>query len=251
MDEHRITRLLRLKSSEVPERTRFCPDDECITEYFEGTLDDQKRTDLKRHLIDCRFCMARVGNLERLADEGEPNRVPGTVLADAKGLVTQTLPVRTRHSSAWAAAALVVLTLSAITMLGIPPGKNLDVPSSDVQHNPSHPRPSLHRQLRSLDPSALKPRIISPVDGASIGSGELEIRWTGVSGSLHYDIQLVNAEGFIVHHDRVEDVTEWQPVASNLLEAGKTYYIRVDAYLAEANSVSSDHILFTVEENRQ
>jgi len=246
MNEHRITQLFRLKSSEVPERTYSCPDDECITEYFEGTLDDQKRTGLKTHLVDCRFCMARVGNLERLADEGEANRVPGTVLADAKGLVKQSLPARTWHSPAWAAAALVVLTLSVITMLGIPPGKNLNVPSSDVQHIPSLPR-----QLRSLDPAALKPSIISPVDGASIGSGELEIRWTGVRGSLHYDIQLVNAEGFIIHRDRVEDTTEWKPPASHLLESGRAYYVRVDAYLAEANSVSSDHILFTVEETRQ
>ena len=246
MDEHRITQLLRLKSGEVPERTHFCPDDERITEYFEGTLDDQKRTSLKRHLIDCRFCMARVGNLERLADQGEASRVPGTILADAKGLVKHSLPARTWRSPAWAAAALMVLTLSAITMLGFPPGKNLDAPSSDAQYNPG-----LSRQLRSLDQSALKPSIISPVDGATIELDELEVRWTGVSGSLHYDIQLVNAEGFIIHRDRVEDVTEWKPAAGKLLEAGRTYYIRVDAYLAEANNVSSDHILFTVEENPQ
>jgi hypothetical protein len=181
-----------------------------------------------------------------MADEDETNHVPGSVLADAKGLVQQSLPARTRRSPLWAAAALVVLTLSVITMLGIPPVRNPGSPSPEAQY-----KPTLPRQLRSLDRSALKPRIISPVDGASIGAGELEIQWTGVNGSLHYDIQLVNAEGFIVHRDRVEGVTGWKPAAKHLLEAGKPYYVRVDAYLAEANSVSSDYILFTVEEPRQ
>jgi len=246
MDEHTLTQILQLESRELPERTHFCRDDECITEYFEGSLGDQKRAALKRHLVDCRFCMARIGNLERLADEDEARHIPGTVLADAKAFARQPVPSRTWHSPAWAAAALVVLTLSIFTMLGGQPGKNPAVSIPVEQYIPELPR-----QLRSIDPVVLKPNIISPVDGASIGSDELAIRWTGVSGSLHYDIRVVNAEGFIVHRDRVEDVTEWTPPAGPLLEPGMAYYVRVDAYLAGANNVSSDHILFTVEERRK
>lgn len=246
MNEYRIAHLLQLKSGEVPERTQLCPDDECIAEYFEGTLGDQKRIALRRHLVDCGFCMARVGNLQRLADDSEASQVPGTILADAKTLVKPSLPARSWRSPAWAAAALVVLTITAISMLRITPGRIPGVSTTDVQSVSSLPR-----QLRSLEPAALKPAIISPLDGASIATGELEIRWTGVPGSLHYDVLVVNAEGFIIHRDRVEDATEWKPLSSHLLEAGSTYYVRVDAYLAEANSVSSDHILFTVAEPRQ
>jgi hypothetical protein len=246
MDEHRLTRLLQLKSGEVPERTRFCPDEECITEYFEGTLDDQKRAALKHHLIDCRFCLARVGNLERLVGGGDAQRVPGTVLAEAKALAKRFLPARTWFSPVWATAALVVLALSTITMLEIQSGKNPAVPESDAQHIARIPR-----QLRSVDPAALKPNIITPVDGARIGSDELAIRWTGVSGSLHYDIRVVNSKGFIIYRDRVENATEWKPPANHKLEPGTAYYVRVDAYLAEANNVSSEHILFTVEEHRK
>jgi len=242
MDEHTLTQILQLKSRELPERTRFCPDDEYITEYFEGSLADQSRVALKRHLVDCSFCMARIGNLERLADEDEAWHIPGTVLADAKAFARQPAPSGTWRSPAWAAAALVVLTLS---ILGIQPGRNPAVSVPVEQYIPELPR-----QLRSIEQAVLKPNIIFPVDGANIGTDELAIRWTSVSGSLHYDIRVVNAEGFIIYRDRVEDVTEWAPPTSHLLEPGIAYYVRVDAYLAGANNVSSDHILFTVEERR-
>ncbi len=89
--------------------------------------------------------------------------------------------------------------------------------------------------------------VISPADGENIKPRNLEVRWTEVRGSLHYDIQVVNAEGFILWRDRVEG-TSWTPPASDLLKPGMDYYVRVDAYLAEANNVSSEHVLFTVAE---
>ena len=107
MDEHKITQLFRLLSGEVQERTRFCPDDEYIVEFFEGTLDGQRRTNLKRHIIDCRFCMARIGNLERLVNEDCTNGVSGNVLAEAKSLGKQSLTARIlRYSPAWTTAAV-------------------------------------------------------------------------------------------------------------------------------------------------
>ena len=242
MDDHKVIELLRQISSEVPGRTRFCPDDELITEYFEGTLAEQPRTRLKHHLVNCRFCLARVGNLERLAIEEDGHRVLATVLADAKGLARQAQPPRTRFSREWTVAAVIVLAISGITMLQPPSGDDLLAPEPPAQIVSDSPR-----QLRNIDPVALNPSIISPTDGASINPGDLSIKWTRVRGSLYYDVRVVDAEGFIISSDRVEDATEWKPRVSHLLEPGKAYYVRVDAYLAEANTMSSEHVQFTVE----
>ncbi len=245
MEEHKLTELLRLKSAEVPAKTHFCPDDELIAKYFEGTLAEQLRASLKQHLVDCRFCQARLGNLQRLATDDQDGYVPGSLLADAKRLVAPVLPTRTRYTTAWAAAAVVVLTLSTINMLG-----------PRMEQDPVNTRPEIQpttgnsRQLRSIDPAGLAPRIIAPAEGASIKADDLTIRWTEVSGSLYYNVRVVTAEGFLVLNDRVES-TEWKLPAKHLLEPKTYYYVRVDAYMAEANSVSSDHILFTVEERQR
>ena len=92
--------------------------------------------------------------------------------------------------------------------------------------------------------------ILSPVEGARIEADDLKIRWTEVRGSLHYDVRVVTAEGFLVWNDRVED-TELTPPVDIRLEPGMDYFVRVDAYMAEANSVSSEHTLFTVEDRQQ
>jgi hypothetical protein len=136
---------------------------------------------------------------------------------------------------------VVVLAVTIVFMQG--PESNPD--SAAVIDEFVSPQPS--RQLRSIDRSSPVPVVISPVDGENIKPGTLEVRWIEVLGSLHYDIQVVNAEGFILWRDRVEG-TSWISPASNLLKPGMDYYVRVDAYLAEANNVSSEHILFTVGE---
>ena len=246
MEEHRLTELLRLKSAEVPTKTHFCPDDELIAKYFEGILAEQPRAGLKQHLVDCRFCQARVGNLQRLATDDQDGYVPGSLLADAKRLVAPVLPTRTRYTTAWAAAAVVVLALFTITTLGPPSGKDSAAAPPDLQQAPKEPR-----QLRSIDPAAHTPRIISPADGDRVEPGDLTVRWTEVWGSLHYDVRVVTAEGLIVWNDRIEGATEWKPPVNHLLEPGMAYYVRVDAYLAAANNVSSEHILFTVGERKE
>jgi len=66
-----------------------------------------------------------------------------------------------------------------------------------------------------------------------------------VPGSLYYDIRLVDAEGFMIWQDRVEDTQRNLPSHLELL-SGEQYFVRVDAYLAEAKSVSSRHVQFTI-----
>jgi hypothetical protein len=241
MDEHRVTELLQLKSAEVSGKTRFCPDGELIAKYFEGTLDGKSRLSLKRHVVDCRYCQAQIGNQGRLSDKKDYDDVPGSVLANAKSLVRPQSKLPLKYAGILSAAAMVVVAVT----VGLVQGPQSNPNSAAVIDEFVSPQPT--SQLRSIDRSASIPMVISPADGENIKPGTLDVRWTEVLGSLYYNIQVVNAEGFILWRDRVEG-TSWTPPPSDLLKPGMDYFVRVDAYLAEANNVSSEHILFTVGE---
>ncbi len=241
MKKHRLTELLQLKSAEVSAKTRFCPDDELIAKYFEAKLGGRSRLSLKRHLVDCRYCQAQIGNLGRLSDKKDYDDVPGSVLADVKRLIRPQYTQPLKYAGIFSAAAVVVLAVTIVLVQSRQSNPNSAAGVADFVS----PQPT--RQLRSIDQRETVPRVLSPADGENIKPGTLEVRWTEVLGSLHYDIQVVNAEGFILLRDRVEG-TSWTPSPSELLKPGMDYFVRVDAYLAEANNVSSQHILFTVEE---
>jgi hypothetical protein len=51
--------------------------------------------------------------------------------------------------------------------------------------------------------------------------------------------------GGIVWSERTEG-TESHPPVDQFLQSGQSYYVRVDAYLARAKTVSSDHVLITM-----
>lgn len=241
MEQHRLIELLRLKSAEVSGQTRFCPDDELITNYFEGSLNERARSGLKRHLVDCRFCMARVGNLERSANKEEPQGVPSSVLAEAKHLHKPPLPSGTRRTPAWATAAIVVL---AIAFVFNQFSDQLQTQGeAPVSMQPVTELP----QIRSIGKQTPRPEIIVPLVGQTLPINEPVFKWTAVSGSLYYDVRLVSAEGETVWEDRVKSTSQSLP-GQLQLQAGTDYYLRVDAYLAEAKRVSSRHVLFTTEE---
>jgi hypothetical protein len=243
MDELRLIEYLRLKSVSVPVRSRFCPDDRSIAEYFEGLLNDPVRAGFKRHVADCRHCQARIGNLARLHSAENGSRVSGDILAEAKGLERPRSSWRIRSAWSWSAAAAVVLAISTLMVLG--PKIDRDA-APVIRAGPETPRIT-----RSTAKPVVKPGITTPVDGEIIEAGSLSVRWTPVHGSLYYNVRVVDEEGFIIRKDRVEGITEWTPPVSHLIEPGRSYYVRVDAYLAGTNYVSSDHVLITVKEQRR
>jgi hypothetical protein len=242
MNDQKITEWLQTGTGDLPAPTRFCPPPERIAEYFEGLLSDSDRQTLKRHLAECRYCFARLGNLARVVDESRDTAVSGPVLAEAKALANN--PSRKRHflRPTWAAAAVLVLAVSMVTLLGPQIGDVPVTPSSDAVPTP------VNRMVRSNGLAVSRPDILNPTQGSSINSGELTIMWTVVPGSLHYDVRVVNTAGFIVWQDRSEG-TVVQPPIGDLLVPGESYFVRVDAYLAEANNSGSEHVLFTVRED--
>jgi len=244
MDEYKLTQFLRTKSADVSGQARFCPEDQLIAQYFEGTLTEKERASLKHHLVDCRFCLARIGNLDRMVGRDHDQAVPGSVLAEAKGLVKNPAPSQTWSKPAWATAAVLVLAISLVLDWNSPSPVESDF--TTAQSDPALQDVS-GRQSRNINPPAIAPRILAPREGARIDPEAFIIRWSEIPGTLYYDIRIVSDDGGLLRQDRV-DGNQWGLPPELELVPGREYYVRVDAYLAEAKSLSSRHVVFTVEE---
>jgi hypothetical protein len=223
---------------EHSERTPACPDDFLFTTLAKGGLALDENQSLKEHLSQCGFCIGQLADLSRIEklEEGEP--VPDLLVARARRLGKDT-GFRVQ-APRWAAAALVVLAVGVVFK-----------PFSDRQTVPGKP-PVVGEQLadvpqfRSIDRSNVRPEILIPSSGQALPVSEPVFEWTAVQGSLYYDVRLVSAEGETVWEERVKSTRQALP-GDLQLQAGTDYYLRVDAYLAEAKRVSSRHVLFSTE----
>jgi hypothetical protein len=241
MDQQKLIELLHQQNREIAECTTFCPDDEQIAAYFDGVLNHPESEQLDRHLIDCGYCLSRVAIQARVQLDNDVPLIPAAVLATADQFGHQARPRRLQYAPAWAVAATLVLTL--FVLLGndsFPPG------SEDGQPATETPTSGDFKQLRNIDRRKVAPTLLSPIDGTLITPADMLISWTSVPDSLYYDIWLVDADGFTIWQERVED-TRWSLPDQLELIPGAEYFARVDAYLAEAKSVSSRHIKFTVQ----
>jgi hypothetical protein len=241
MNQKRITELLQLQDKEIAAPTPFCPSGHEVAALFEGKRDNPDYDHFERHLADCSYCQARVAVVARLHQNTDEEQIPEALFDAASQFGNQPRKSRLRRAPAWAAAAVVAITLFTVI------GKNPYLTSGTVDQVP--PRDGTSRQARVLrnigrvDPG---PTVLSPVDGERIVPDEMTIRWTRVPGSLYYDVRLVNAEGFMIWRDRVKETRSNLPSDIGLV-SGERYFVRVDAYLAEGKSVGSPHVKFTVE----
>jgi len=232
-DNQKLLDLLQLQAAPVGEKTPFCPDDETIASFFEGHLPQPRRELVTRHVSDCRYCRGRLGMIRRLQDSRADWVVSEEFKARAKQVAGSRARGRWKQAPIWAAAATILLAV----------GVWID-PSNDPS-NPTTETTTNIRERRSIDTSAFEPRILSPVEGSSVEVSGLQIRWTQVAGSLHYELFIVTDTGDLLLHERTED-TQWQAIAPLPLKLGQEYYVRVEAYLEDASIVSSPHVLFAV-----
>ncbi len=243
MDDHKYTDLLRLQSAELTGRTPFCPADHQIAEYFDGDLIDAERIILERHLSDCRFCLARIGLLERLAENHSNKRVPGAVLATAKQMTRQPAQRRLRRAPVWASAAVLVIAL--FTIVGnnqepvLEPGLSPSAVSSTESNN---------RRLRSVKRDAMELNVLIPAPGADIKPGSM-MEWAEVPGNLHYTLYVLSMAGDVLWTERLGG-TDWKLIESLQLAAGSNYYFRVEAQLRDGRTVSSKHVVFGIAERK-
>jgi hypothetical protein len=245
MDDNKYTKLLKLQSAELTGSTPFCPEDQQIAEYFDGDLNEAERTVLERHLTDCRFCLARIGALERLEENRSNQRVPGAILATAKQIAHKVPARRLRLAPVWASAAVVVIALFTIISKNQEPVQEPGAGPSAVSSTGKN-----SRQLRSVNRDAMNLNVLIPAPGADTAAGMhpgLPIQWTEIPGNLHYDIYVLSYAGDVLWTERLKG-TEWVLHESMHLAAGSKYYFRVEAQLPDGRTVSSKHVVFQVVE---
>jgi len=241
MDEHNYTDLYKLQFADLTGRTPFCPEDQEIAEYFDGELAETEHSKLEHHLTACRFCLARIGVLERLEQNSNQRRIPESVLATAKQMSPRVPVRRPRLAPAWASAAVLVIALFFIVTNNQSPAP---VPGSESSAVPSSGENS--RQLRSVKRDAIDLDVLIPAQGSDIQPGSL-IQWAAVPGNLHYNIYVLSRAGDVLWTERLGG-TEWELQESLHLAAGNKYYFRVEASLADGRTVSSKHVVFGIAE---
>jgi hypothetical protein len=253
--------LLRSAGSAVPERTRFCPDDASIAEYFEGLGDEREADGLTHHLSGCGYCQHRIGMMARIDGEADKTELPEHLVAMAKQMVGRNLqpgstsvtaPRDTRQLSGvgrrvpmWATAAVMVLVLTIVLErpeLSSP--EAIGAPDQDIPDSrPDTDQPM--RQLRSVSNEVQGPRVLSPERGRMVDPSSLTVRWTTVEGTLYYDFYLLSDAGDLLVKERLT-ATQWSSGQPFELKPGAEYFIRVDSFLPDGNTVSSEHVDFKV-----
>lgn len=230
MDDQKLTREIGLLSDAGLERTERCPDEHALAAIAAGTVSNDERERLTPHLAGCDYCLARIGELARMDTQCAPEAVPQLLLARAAKLRAKRASTTSGYGArpgVWAAAAVLVLGVAVL----------LDRPWVDSRN----PTP----EVRRADPEAIRPQITWPTPGLSIDPQGAAVRWTPVTGSLYYDIQVLSDSGDVLWRGRVDESMAALPESLELAP-GQEYFLRVDAYLAEARSISSHHVVFSV-----
>jgi hypothetical protein len=101
--------------------------------------------------------------------------------------------------------------------------------------------------LRSIEAPNGRLRVLTPVEGALINPDGLEIRWSGIEGSLHYELYVLSEAGDVLMHKRTAE-TYWSGAESLQLEPGAEYYVYVEARLPDTRSTGSRHVPFGVKD---
>jgi hypothetical protein len=170
------------------------------------------------------------------AENETGSRVPGHVLARAKRLHRAARPAPPQSWRWVAAAAVIVLAVTAAWNW---------LPGTETGGVKQESRPN-HTRLLPSD-THRGPEVLWPQDGLEVPVDQLTARWSAVSQALYYEVRLLTASGDLVLEQRVES-TELSLPPTVGLEPGSRYFLRVEAVLAEGQSLASTHVTFTVEE---
>ena len=229
----------QLRTAATRQRVRApgCPDEHELAAYVDGTLDESACERLETHLADCDSCVALVGLLSRQR-EVAPDAVPELTAAPASPIVDSRRRGWLRFAPHIAAAAAVLVTISALTNL-----LQLQVSGVDPQNV------SRERTTRSSAEAAPELHVLYPTAGITIEADQLRFRWSAVEGSRYYEVHIVSDSGDLIREERVFG-TEWRPVDQLNLRPGAEYFVQIDAYPADAKTVSSAHVPFWVATRR-
>jgi hypothetical protein len=239
MNIDEIKSALNQHGAEIAGPTPACPDDYVLASFIEGGLSERDHEQFTEHLSGCEFCIDRIGIIGRAQDAEPDMPIPDFVSARAQKFAESANSTAngrewSRSVPRWAAAAVVVLALGLILQPQLP-----DKPDMDP----------VVRETRIINPISMGPSLLSPLEGMAISPEHDYFSWTTIANSQHYQVRIVSDEGDLLWQEQVSE-TRWKLPADLMLAADTEYYVRVDAYLAESKALSSDYILFKVEQSK-
>jgi hypothetical protein len=274
MDEKDIREFFRHRSHATVRRGWRCPDELQITAYTERHLTGPAYHSIEGHLADCEFCRGQVAFLTRAADWIGSEEISLVRLRQARDLV----PPKSGNLMSWgwrwaAASAAAVTVLLLVTFIALrfqrekanAPSEPLIVQQHQpelapiVKTSPAIARPAPTRtseQPRSGQPVAPETRrenqpqlpiVVFPREGASVGKGELDIRWQPLAGATFYDVRIVTTEGNLVFESKTAD-THLRISDDSQLQRGAKYFVSVRAHLGQGATVKSGQLSFRVSE---
>ncbi len=244
VETNKLSKLIRIMSADAAGRTPNCPDDLELAAAADGQLSEESMQELTLHLADCDSCTAQLGLLKRLHESEPEQQVTEFVLARARRMGVNSKRPTIRHAPRWAAAAVIVLAVSLVFNWNLPSPDGSEAMNTAADLGS---RVIEQRQIRNLNLDVHGPRVLAPSNGAMVDPGGLVFSWSEIPGSLYYDVRIVTDEGDLLWRTQVEETKLGLP--DNLqLEPGTEYFFRVDAYLASAKRVSSQHVLFSIGE---
>ena len=235
MNDRNLEELLRAAAVGGGAREVSCPDELAVAGYLDGGLSSDARESFERHLVSCDECVRLVGFLSRAAEAPLPPQAPQDLVQRARELVSSpdTRPVAAGPSSwRWAAVAAGLLLVTSVVLWNL------------QDHGSTGEGP----ETRFVDPGALGPRVLLPIEGSTVPVDSLWIRWAAQPPSLFYEVRVVDGDGDLIWQDRVEGTEILLPGGLGLT-ADEDYFVRVSAYLAGGKTLRSRHIGFRVSED--
>ena len=229
MNDDKVKELLKQSASSL-EPLAGCPDDYQLASYMDGGLSEQGHAVFESHAADCDYCIERIGILGR-AREAE-----STVAMPQQSSVRSGKQSQWQQAPRWAAAALVVIAVGFVATQQL---AETNLPVSTEQAAPEF---VTERFVKQVSPF---PKIISPLEDSLVDPSQLVFEWKAVPDSLFYDIRIVSDDGALISRERVWG-TQWPLPTDMHLQPGAEYFVRVDAFVSEGKSISSEHTVFKV-----
>ena len=233
MNQDELKTLLK-QFEETVERRLDCPDDYQLASYMDGGLSERDHGEFETHVADCPYCMERIGILGRAGES------KAAIPAVDQSRRHSGNPSYWQKTPRWAAAAMVVIAVGFVANRQVP--SRIPSASNELPEVPAVSE-------RFVDQESPLPKILSPLEDSSIDPRSLVFEWKAVPDSLFYDIRIVSDDGELITRQRVWDTT-WSLPTELQLQTGAEYFVRVDAFVSEGKALSSEHIVFKVEDEK-
>lgn len=242
MDKELTEILAGLQRPDPGQRTPFCPEDRIVAAWYEKRLRPEQAEQFEQHLLACQFCRSRIGMLARLeARDADPD-VPQDLLARSKQMAAGP-KAGNRLSSAWAAAAVVVLAI------GLAVSQSHDRAFDSGSRTGTGVASDAPRQLRSVKNPSPRPEIILPKPNAVVAPGGLRVEWLPVEGAIRYEVLLMDNSGALLQKQELQE-TRWQPESMAARQHPGDLFLRVNAYFPDGRAIASHHVAISIRPDR-